>query len=124
MSQREVSWAYRFAVGLLRPVFTVVTKRDWRGAEHLPSSGGFVACSNHMSYVDPITFAHFLYDNGCPPFFLGKEEVFRVPFVGWILRKADQSPCTARAVTRRPPSPPPWWPSSRAGAWPSSRRRR
>ncbi|WP_426561500.1 lysophospholipid acyltransferase family protein [Angustibacter sp. McL0619] len=92
MSQRELSWAYRFAVGVLRPVFMLVTNRDWRGAEHLPETGGFVACSNHMSYVDPVTFAHFLFDNGCPPYFLGKEEVFRVPFVGWILREAEQIP--------------------------------
>jgi len=62
------------------------------GAEHLPLDRGFVACSNHMSYLDPVTFAHFLYDSGHPPYFLGKEEVFRVPFVGWVLRSADQIP--------------------------------
>jgi 1-acyl-sn-glycerol-3-phosphate acyltransferase len=92
VSQRELSWAYRFAVGVLRPIFMAVTKRDWQGAEHLPATGGFVACSNHMSYVDPLTFAHFLLDNGCPPYFLGKEEVFKVPGVGWILREAEQIP--------------------------------
>ncbi len=92
MSLKEQSWAYRFAVGVLRPLFMALTRRDWRGAEHLPSHGGFVACSNHMTYVDPLTFAHFLIDNGRPPLFLGKEEVFRVPFVGWILRQAEQIP--------------------------------
>ncbi|GAA4345287.1 lysophospholipid acyltransferase family protein [Angustibacter luteus] len=92
MSHRELSGAYRFAAGVLRPVFTAITRRDWRGAEHLPATGGFVVCSNHMSYLDPVTFAHFLYDSGHPPYFLGKEEVFQVPFVGWVLRSADQIP--------------------------------
>jgi 1-acyl-sn-glycerol-3-phosphate acyltransferase len=92
VSLKEQSWAYRFAVHVLRPLFMALTRRDWRGAEHLPRSGGFVACSNHMTFVDPLTFAHFLIDNGRPPFFLGKEEVFRVPFVGWILRRAEQIP--------------------------------
>jgi 1-acyl-sn-glycerol-3-phosphate acyltransferase len=92
VSLREQSWAYRFAVGVLRPLFMLLTRRDWRGSEHLPSTGGFIACSNHMTYVDPLTFAHFLIDTGHPPFFLGKEEVFRVPVVGWVLRSAGQIP--------------------------------
>jgi 1-acyl-sn-glycerol-3-phosphate acyltransferase len=92
VSLQEQTWAYRFVVGALRPLFMTLTRRDWRGAEHLPPSGGFVACSNHMTYVDPLTFAHFLIDNGRPPLFLGKEEVFRVPVVGWLLRQAEQIP--------------------------------
>jgi 1-acyl-sn-glycerol-3-phosphate acyltransferase len=79
-------------VAVLRPLLMVVTKRDWRGAEHLPTSGGFVVAPNHLSYVDPLAFAHFLVDNGRPPFFLGKEGVFRVPIVGAILRGAEQIP--------------------------------
>ena len=63
----------------------LLTRRDWRGAEHFPSSGGFLVCPNHISYVDPLAFAHFLYDNGHPPFFLGKQEVFRVPVFGRLL---------------------------------------
>lgn len=89
---RALPFAYRFAVAILRPLLMVLTKRDWRGAEHLPTSGGFVAAPNHLSYVDPLTFAHFLVDNGHPPFFLGKEGVFRIPVVGAILRGAEQIP--------------------------------
>lgn len=92
MPHRRLPRAYRFARAVIRPLFMVLTKRDWRGAEHLPSTGGFVACSNHVTYVDPLTFAHYLLDHGHPPYFLGKEEVFRVPFVGWVLRSAEQIP--------------------------------
>jgi 1-acyl-sn-glycerol-3-phosphate acyltransferase len=90
--RRKLPFAYRFAVAVLRPLFTVLTKRDWHGAEHLPATGGFVVAPNHLSHVDPIAFAHFLYDSGRPPYFLGKEGVFRVPVVGAILRGAEQIP--------------------------------
>ena len=49
-------------------------------------------CPNHISYVDPFAFAHFLYDNGHPPFFLAKSEVFRVPVFGRLLTSAQQIP--------------------------------
>jgi len=91
-SRRRLPFAYRFVVALLRPVLMVLTKRDWRGVENLPTSGGFVVTPNHLSHVDPLVFAHFLVDNERPPFFLGKEGVFRVPVVGAILRGAEQIP--------------------------------
>lgn len=88
----KLPFAYQFAVGVLRPVLMVLTKRDWHGAEHLPRSGGFVVAPNHLSHLDPVIFAHFMYDNGREPYFLGKEGVFRVPVVGAILRGAQQIP--------------------------------
>jgi 1-acyl-sn-glycerol-3-phosphate acyltransferase len=70
----------------------VLTRRDWAGAEHFPATGGFVVCPNHISYVDPFAFAHFLYDNGHPPFFLAKSEVFEIPILGRLLTWAQQIP--------------------------------
>ena len=89
---RALPFAYRFVVAILRPLLMVLTKRDWRGAENLPATGGFVATPNHLSYIDPLSFAHFLVDNDHAPYFLGKESVFRVPVVGAILRGAEQIP--------------------------------
>lgn len=89
---RALPFAYRFTVAVLRPLLMLLTKRDWQGMEHLPTTGGFVAAPNHLSYFDPLAFAHFLVDNDHPPYFLGKEGVFRVPVVGAILRGAQQIP--------------------------------
>jgi 1-acyl-sn-glycerol-3-phosphate acyltransferase len=72
-------------------MFTV-TRRDWRGTEHLPQEGGFIAAANHMTNVDPLTFAHFLYDNGFVPKILAKSSLFSVPVLGAVLRATGQIP--------------------------------
>lgn len=90
--RHPLPFAYRLAVAIVRPLMLLLTKRDWRGWEHFPASGGFVVAPNHVSHVDPLAFAHYLYDSGHPPFFLGKVAVFRVPVVGAILRGAQQIP--------------------------------
>lgn len=95
MSRRHttpVPPAYTFAASILHPLMSTLTRHEWHGAEHLPATGGFLAACNHTSYVDPLALAHFLYDNDRPPHFLGKIEVFNVPVVGRILRKAEQIP--------------------------------
>lgn len=88
----SIGFWYRLAVVILRPPLMALTRRDWRGTEHLPAEGGFVAVTNHVSHADPLTFAHFLYDNGRLPRFLGKEVLFRLFFVGRVLRGAKQIP--------------------------------
>jgi 1-acyl-sn-glycerol-3-phosphate acyltransferase len=85
-------FAYRLAVWIVRPLLMLLTKRDWRGWEHFPRTGGFVVAPNHLSHLDPLTFAHFVFDSGHTPYFLGKEAVFRVPVVGAIVRGAQQIP--------------------------------
>jgi 1-acyl-sn-glycerol-3-phosphate acyltransferase len=98
-SGKKLGFWYLFCVGLLRPALLLLTKRDWRGVENLRpaiqpdgSQEGVVVCPNHISWFDPLVSAHFFYDNGRPPRFLGKESVFRVPVFGWILRNAGQIP--------------------------------
>ena len=83
---------YRLAVVILRPMLMTLTKRDWRGWEHVPETGGAVVVTNHVSHVDPLAFAHFLYDSGRLPRFLGKAALFEVPFVRNVLKGAKQIP--------------------------------
>ena len=90
--QRQLPRSYRGIATFLRWLLMTLTRRDWRGAENLPSTGGFVVCPNHISYVDPFALAHFLYDNGHPPFFLAKSEVFEIPVLGRLLKAAQQIP--------------------------------
>ncbi len=88
---RRLPAAYQLIVVLLWPVLRLVFKRDWQGVEHLPS-GGAVITPNHLSYVDPFTVALYLFETGHPPYYLGKEAVFRIPVFGRLMRWADQIP--------------------------------
>jgi 1-acyl-sn-glycerol-3-phosphate acyltransferase len=90
--RRRLPFAYRLAAVLLRRPMMVLMKRDWQGAENFPATGGFVVSPNHISYVDPIVFAHFLFDSDRECYFLAKDGLFRVPFVGWVLRASGQIP--------------------------------
>ncbi|MFD6091412.1 lysophospholipid acyltransferase family protein [Oerskovia sp. NPDC060338] len=69
-----------------------ITRRDWQGAENIPATGGFIAAGNHMSNIDPLTFAHFLYDHGRAPKILAKASLWKVPFLGGLLTRTGMIP--------------------------------
>jgi 1-acyl-sn-glycerol-3-phosphate acyltransferase len=83
---------YHFAAALLRAIAWTMVKKDWHGAENLPKEGAFLAVSNHVTYADPVTFAHFLYNNGYAPRFLAKSQLFTMPVIGWLVKSLDQIP--------------------------------
>ena len=83
---------FRFGAAVLRPILNLIIKRDWRGIEKLPKTGAAIVVCNHLSYVDPLTFTHFLYNNGRAPRYLGKESVFRIPIIGRVIKGAGQIP--------------------------------
>jgi 1-acyl-sn-glycerol-3-phosphate acyltransferase len=84
--------AFRFGSSIVRPLLNLIVKKDWRGASKLPKSGAAIVVCNHLSYLDPLTFTHFLYSNGRAPRYLGKESVFKIPIVGAIVKAAGQIP--------------------------------
>lgn len=91
MARREFPSAIRWIVRILRPPVMLLTSRDWRGTEHLPS-GGFVLAVNHVSHTDPVLVGHFLVDHGIPPRFLAKASLFRLPVLGRLVSAAGQIP--------------------------------
>lgn len=84
--------AFKFSAGVLIPIFNIVMKRDWKGAENIPATGRVIVASNHMSYLDVLIFTYFLFRNGRAPRYLGKSGVFKVPVIGKILLAAGQVP--------------------------------
>lgn len=91
MEKRRRSRALRIIVFFLRPILTLVTKRDWQGADNFPD-GGFVLAPNHISHLDPFLLSHFLVDNDVPPRFLAKDTLMDLKVFGGILRAAEQIP--------------------------------
>jgi 1-acyl-sn-glycerol-3-phosphate acyltransferase len=70
----------------------LLTRRDWRGTEHIPREGGIIVAANHVSELDPFCIGHYLFDLGRPPRFLAKSELFRKAPIKWILNGAQQIP--------------------------------
>ena len=83
---------FRFGATVVRPILNSIIKKDWRGVENLPKTGAAIVVCNHLSYVDPLTFTHFLYNNGRAPRYLGKESVFKIPVIGRVISGAGQIP--------------------------------
>jgi 1-acyl-sn-glycerol-3-phosphate acyltransferase len=81
----------RFAAMIIKPLLWVFSRHTWLGREHVPA-GPVIVVVSHLSHVDPFVVAHFVYDLPREPRFLGKEVLFRTPFIGAVLRGAGQIP--------------------------------
>ena len=55
------------------------------GRENIPSEGGHILLSNHMSFLDPIVLSA-AFPRARMPKYLAKAELFRVPLLGRIIR--------------------------------------
>lgn len=74
---------------LLDGLARVVSSWEVRGRENIPRSGGVIVASNHISFFDPpligIATVRELH-------FLAKEELFRPPVFGWLIRTYNSIP--------------------------------
>lgn len=80
---------YRRAWLVLAGFFRFVMRIHPNGAENIPAEGGHVLCMNHVGAVDVISVAAV-----CPRQlrFLAKKELFRVPLLGWLIRRLGACP--------------------------------
>ena len=95
--QRLGFW-YRLVVVVAKPLLRLFTRTERSGAEHIPRTGGFIAAANHVSELDPFVVGEFLLDNGRPPRFLAKRELFRKPPLKWIFEGARQIPVDRKSA--------------------------
>jgi 1-acyl-sn-glycerol-3-phosphate acyltransferase len=84
--------SFKIGSKIVAPILNILAKRDWKGAENIPATGPVIVASNHLSYLDVLVFAHFLYKNGRAPRFLGKASIFKTPILGKIILAAGQVP--------------------------------
>jgi 1-acyl-sn-glycerol-3-phosphate acyltransferase len=77
---------------VLIPLNRIVTRRQWHGRENIPRTGGVLVVVNHVSYIDPVTFAYFVNSTGRVPKFLAKAELFDHPYLGRVFKGTDQIP--------------------------------
>lgn len=98
MGWRRLGLWRRLAVTLVKPTVLGLTRPQWRGADHLPPDGGLIIAANHLSHADPLAIAHFVYEAGRWPRFLGKQSLFEVPVFGALLHRWQQIPVRRGSV--------------------------
>jgi 1-acyl-sn-glycerol-3-phosphate acyltransferase len=78
---------------LTRGFFGLVFRTLWplkiEGAENIPKEGAAIIVCNHLSMIDPFVVG---YGARRTVNFMGKQELFKVPFVGLWLRKLGAFP--------------------------------
>jgi 1-acyl-sn-glycerol-3-phosphate acyltransferase len=79
-------------VAVLNAIMVPFTKRDWRGQEKIPQTGGLIFAVNHISNADPLAIGQFIAYSGRWPRFLAKTSLFRLPILGRVLRACGQIP--------------------------------
>lgn len=80
---------YQFVRAILKAVYLIPFRFRFTGTENIPKSGGIIFCPNHISNHDPITIT---IAQKRPLSFMGKDSLFRIPILGWIIRKIGAFP--------------------------------
>jgi 1-acyl-sn-glycerol-3-phosphate acyltransferase len=83
---------------LFRAFFTVFYRYQVSGAEHVPHDRAAIICPNHISNLDPPLV-------GCAlepiVHYMAKEELFRVPVIGWLIKSWHAFPVNRQGGGRQ-----------------------
>jgi 1-acyl-sn-glycerol-3-phosphate acyltransferase len=90
--QQPRGWAFGLGVVVLKPPLLAAVSRTWTDGEKIPAAGGCLVVLNHISHLDPLFAAHFVYDHGRVPRYLAKSGLFENKALGYFLRSAGQIP--------------------------------
>ena len=96
-SRPSIFWA--LAV-LLLPAFTAAVRLRITDGDKLPREGAVIIAPNHFSEVDPVVMGRVVWRLGRAPRFLAKASLFRLPVVGWLLRRSGQIPVEREGSAR------------------------
>jgi 1-acyl-sn-glycerol-3-phosphate acyltransferase len=96
-SKPTVFWVL---AGIIIPLFSILARFRIIDGEKLPRRGAFVVAPNHYTEIDPVAVGIVSWHLGRMPRFLAKGSLFRVPVVGWFLRKSGQVPVERAGSTR------------------------
>ncbi|MEN0084308.1 MAG: lysophospholipid acyltransferase family protein [Leifsonia sp.] len=100
-SRPSVFWVL---AALVIPVGSLLARFRVVDADKLPRTGAFILTPNHYSEIDPVMMGMVSWELGRLPRFLAKESLFKVPVLGWFLRRSGQVP-VARGGSARGAAP-------------------
>lgn len=101
----EKTAIFRFMAALLLPLMNLLGRYRLHGVENIPKTGSFVLSPNHYSNIDPVVIGVGLWKVGRMPRYMAKASLFRIPVVGYLLRKAEQIPVERQGGSARGSDP-------------------
>jgi 1-acyl-sn-glycerol-3-phosphate acyltransferase len=88
---------YVVSRSLFRFLFGILFRLTSRGQENIPASGPLIFCCNHIHNFDPLLM-------GTPidrkVHYMAKEELFRVPVIGWLITQWGAFPVKRGGVSK------------------------
>ncbi|NPA58813.1 MAG: 1-acyl-sn-glycerol-3-phosphate acyltransferase [Aquificae bacterium] len=73
----------------IRPIFKKLFRIEVEGIENIPQDKGCIIASNHRSNLDPFVLNVV---SPKPILFMAKQELFKVPVLSWLIKKAGAIP--------------------------------
>ena len=90
LQKQKKSFVYSLVSYLIVfPIFRVFFRGKTFGNSNVPKQGPLIVVANHGSDLDPPILGHAL---GRPVLFMAKEELFKIPFLSWIIRACGAYP--------------------------------
>ncbi|WP_040208334.1 lysophospholipid acyltransferase family protein [Neobacillus jeddahensis] len=80
---------YAFAKSVVYTIFKPWYRIEAIGVENIPKEGGVLLCANHIHNFDPIVVGIMV---PRPVHYMAKDELFRIPVLGGIVRKCNAFP--------------------------------
>ena len=80
---------YRFLCNIVGAFVRILFRIEVNGGENIPAEGGAIICANHISNWDPVLLQILIKRH---IYFMSKEELFHVFFIGWIMKKIGAIP--------------------------------
>ena len=86
----SAAW-YHFIYILLYPIVHLLYPTRVHHRERIPQEGPIMLCASHSNLVDPFLVVYMLGWSRTMRF-MAKKELFDIPVIGWILRRAGTFP--------------------------------
>jgi 1-acyl-sn-glycerol-3-phosphate acyltransferase len=80
---------YRVLKIICTPILYLLFRIQVVGKEKIKKEGAVIVCSNHTSNLDPLILVAIMPQN---LYFIAKEELFKVPVLGWFLKSVGVFP--------------------------------
>jgi 1-acyl-sn-glycerol-3-phosphate acyltransferase len=90
------NWVWYGYQLFFRVFFSIWLGYRARGVEKIPRTGGGLLLINHQSYLDPLMVGLPLTR---PISYLARDDLFRIPLVGWVLRHTYVMPISREAAS-------------------------